>query len=133
MVTKSAKTNFRGCFVYDFIWLAIPLISITLFIDKFFRQFKGHSLGIEAMQLHMPSQPVKSLRKRNFTIIYWVHNWNSRHWINNVRAITMLFLSYNVCIDWSESVWYAVEQYGEKTDQNAGTHVGYGPTVVMHS
>ena len=45
----------------------------------------------------------------------------------------MLFLLYNVCIDWSESVWYAVEQYGEKTDQNIGTHVGYGPTAVMHS
>ena len=45
----------------------------------------------------------------------------------------MLFLSYNVYIDWSESVWYAVEQYGEKADPNIGMRIGYGSPAVIHS
>ena len=54
---------------------------------------------------------------------------------NNVWAITMLLLLYIVCIDLSESVWYTLEQYGEKTDQNLGMSAsfGHGPPTVMHS
>ena len=43
-------------------------------------------------------------------------------------------MNYNnvflVYIDQSEIVWYAVEQYGEKTEWNIGMRVGDGP---MHS
>ena len=88
--------------------------------------------GIEAMQSHMISQPVKSLMKYNFTIIYQVYNWNGGPWrtsYNNVWAIAMYFLAYNVCIKQSESIWYVVEQYGEKTDRK----IGYEPPAVMHS
>lgn len=41
-----------------------------------------------------------------------------------VRAITVFFLLYFVCIDWSESIWYA-ESSMVKTDLNIGTHVDY--------
>ena len=52
---------------------------------------------------------------------------------NNVWAITMFFLLYNIYIDQSESVWYVVEQYGEKSDWNIGMHIGCGSPAVMHS
>ena len=52
---------------------------------------------------------------------------------NNVWAITMLLLLYIVCIDPSESIWYALEQYGEKTDRNLGMSFGHEPPAVMHS
>ena len=45
----------------------------------------------------------------------------------------MFFLLYNVRIDQSKSISYAVEQYGEKTDQNVSMHVGCEPPAVMYS
>ena len=58
-------------------------------------------------------------------MICWEYNWNAGEpWkapYNNVWARTMLFVWYNILIDQSENVWYAVEQYGEKTDSNIGT------------
>ena len=52
---------------------------------------KGQYISIEAMQSHMISQPVISL-KHNFTIIYEVYNWNGKSWTipyNNVCATAM--------------------------------------------
>ena len=37
-----------------------------------------------------------------------------------LQKCTIYTLSYTVCIDQSVSVWYAVEQYGKKIDQNVG-------------
>ena len=42
-----------------------------------------------------------------------------------------MFFLYNVCIDWIDTIWYAVEQYGEKIDRNVGTRIDYEPTAVM--
>ena len=36
-------------------------------------------------------------------------------------------------VDPSESVWYAVEQYGEGTERNVSTCIYNGPPAVMHS
>ena len=36
-------------------------------------------------------------------------------------------------VDQSKSVWYVVEQYGERTEQNIGTRVDNGPPAEMHS
>ena len=38
--------------------------------------------------------------------------------------LLMFLLAYNVSIDWSKSSWYAVEQYGEWTEQNVSTFAG---------
>ena len=49
--------------------------------------YKGQCVGIAAIQLHMISQPVKSLTKCNFTVKY---NWNGGPWTafnNNVWGI----------------------------------------------
>ena len=52
---------------------------------------------------------------------------------NNVWVIAMFFLLYNVCIEQSECIWYAVEQYDEKTDQNVDISIiGFGPSTVLH-
>ena len=33
--------------------------------------------------------------------------------------------------DQSENIWYAVEQYNERTEQNIGTRIDNGPPAVM--
>ena len=68
--------------------------------------------------------------------LYYVYNYNGRLWTtpyNNVWAIMMLFLAYNVNIDQSKSVWYVIEQYGERGKRNIGTSIGDGPPTMMHS
>ena len=45
----------------------------------------------------------------------------------------MYIVVYNVYIDQSKTVWFAVEQYGEMTDQNVGMHVGRDPPAVMQT
>ena len=44
-----------------------------------------------------------------------------------------VFLAYNVNIDQSKSVSYAIEQYGERTEQKICICIGDGPVAVMHS
>ena len=45
----------------------------------------------------------------------------------------MFFLVYNVSIDWNKSIWYVVEHYGERTEQNVDICIVYGPPAMMHS
>ena len=53
-----------------FMLVSNPIDQYNTILTSFFWQFKGHGLGINTMQLHILSQPVISLTKCNFTIIY---------------------------------------------------------------
>ena len=45
----------------------------------------------------------------------------------------MIFFAYNVNVDRSESIWYVLEQYSKKKEQNVGMRTDDGPPAVMHS
>ena len=43
-----------------------------------------------------------------------------------------MFKQRKLQIDPSENVWYVLEQYGKRTQQNVGMHIDNGPPPVMH-
>ena len=76
------------------------------------------------MQSSIISQPVKSLIKlssRPWTVPY-----------NNVWATAMFCLAYNISIDHSKSIWYAIEQYGERQSKTLAHAFAMGLQHTQH-
>ena len=57
--------------------------------------------------------------------------WNSEH--TRICILTKRFKQRKLRVDRSENIWYVVEQYDDRTEQNVGTHIDNGSPAVMHS
>ena len=111
---------------------------------------KGQCIGMEAMQFrwfHWQWNHNKTKGLHGFT----VHVVDSRHHMHSTWKTTkvyrrmeqwkQMYLYFNeifvkwrkLWVDPSESVWYAVEQYSERTERNGGMRVDNGTPAVMHS
>ena len=114
-----------------------------------FFSLKGRYVSMKAMEsqwFHWQWNNNKTKGSRGFT----VHTVDSTHHMHStwkttkvyrrmeqqnkrISILTKHFKQRKLWVDQSKSIWYAVEQYGERTERNIGTHIDNGPPAVMHS
>ena len=127
-----------------------PLFKSDHYSATFVYCLKGQCVSMEAVQsqwFHWQWNHNETKGLRGFM----VHAVDSRHYMRSTWKTTKVYrrmeqwkqtyLCFNetfvkrrkLRVDPSESVWYAVEQYSERTQQNVGMHVDNEPAAGMHS
>ena len=111
---------------------------------------KGQCVGMEAIQspwFHWQWNHDETKGLRGFTVHvvdnrrYMQSTWKTTKVYRRMEQWKQMYLCFNEAfvvqrklrVDPSETVWYAVEQYSERTQQNVGTGVENGPFTGMHS